>query len=183
VYLILSGYVIPNQEDNNLGWGNVRFVLSKQLLKDKPFYATRIGGFLDNFQDAFKIHTDGKDDEKDKKIENIIIKSSKGGLSRMPSLIKLRNVINEYCKKNVYLSKITYMHSHKILFGNDIPLEKYCIAVIANSYTDDKENCELEKLCGELKIPYHRIEKLERKDNFKPYGLNKFVELVDMLVD
>ena len=85
-------------------------------------------------------------------------------------------------KKIVHLEKLTYMHSHEILFGNDIPLEKYCVAVIANSYTDDKKNSELEKLCSMLNIPYHRMEKVERKDRFKPYGLDKFLELVDGLV-
>ena len=154
--------------------GDVWFVLSKQLLKDYPFYATGIGGFLDNFDDAF--------DDKIKDSEDIIIKSPKGGLSRMPNLMKLRNVINDYCKKDSSLEKLTYMHSHEILFGNDIPLEKYCVAVIANSYTDDKKNSELEKLCSMLNIPYHRMEKVERKDRFKPYGLDKFLELVDGLV-
>ena len=62
---------IPNHEKYNPGWGNVWFVLSKQLLKDYPFYATRIGGFLDNFDDAF--------DDKIKDSEDIIIKSPKGG--------------------------------------------------------------------------------------------------------
>jgi hypothetical protein len=166
----------------------VWFVLSKQLLKDYPFYATRIGGFLDNFQDAFKIKNDGKDDEKDendkndKKIKNIIIKSPKGGLSRMPNLIKLKNVINDYCKIDSSMEKFTYSHSHEILFGNDIPLDKYCVAVLANSYTNDKENHELEKLCSTLHIPYHRMEKVERKDRFKPYGLNKFLGLVDGII-
>jgi len=165
---------IPNQEKYNPGWGAIWFVLSKQLLKDFPFYATEIGGFLDNFDDAF--------DDKIKDSEDIIIKSPKGGLSRMPSITKLRNFIDGYCKTNVDLDKITYMHSHEILFNRDIPLEKYCIAVIANSYTDEKENNELKKLCSMLNIPYHRMEKAERKDKFKPYGLDKFVELVDKLV-
>ena len=178
---------IPNQDKYNPGWGACWLVFSKHLLKDYPFYATQIGGFLDNFQDAFKINTDGKDDEKDekdkndKKIKNIIIKSPKGGLSRMPNLIKLKNVINGYCKIDSSMEKFTYSHSHEILFGNDIPLEKYCIAIIANSYTNDKENHELEKLCSMLNIPYHRMEKVERKDRFKPYGLNKFVELIDSM--
>jgi hypothetical protein len=144
-------------------------VLSKQLLKDYPFYATRIGGFLDNFQDAFKINTDDKD-----KIKNVIIKSFKGGLSRIPNLTKLKNIIDK---------GFDFMYSHEILFNNDIPLDKYCIAVIANSNVDDKESLVLEKLCGELNIPYHRMEKLERKYKFKSYGLNKFVEIIDKLIN
>ena len=164
---------IPNQEQYNPGWGGVWIVLSKQLLKDYPFYATGIGGFLNNFEDAFNADNDkiGNDEIKGK-IKGIIIKGE-GNLDKIPNLTKLKNHI----KKG-----FDFMHSHEILFGNDIPLEKYCVAVIANFYTDDNENREMEKLCGELNIPYTRMEKKERKDRFKPYGLNKFLGLVDGLV-
>jgi len=171
---------IPNQENYNPHWGSIAFVLSKELLKDYPFYATHVGGFLNNFEDAFTKTKTNTNTEIVENKEDIIIKSPKGGLSRMPNLTKLKNYINEYCKTNVYLDKITYMHSHEILFNRDIPLEKYCIAVIANSYTDEKDNNELKKLCSMLNIPYHRMEKVERKNKFKPYGLDKFVELVDI---
>ncbi len=86
---------IPNQEQYNPGWGGVWIVLSKQLLKDFPFYATKIGGFLNNFEDAFNA-------------DDIIIKSPKGGLSRMPNVMKLKKIINDYCKIDTSLEKLTY---------------------------------------------------------------------------
>jgi hypothetical protein len=157
---------IPNEKYNKPGWGNLQFVLSKQLLKDYPFYATEIGGFLDNFKDAFST-------------DDIIIKSPKGGLSRMPNLTKLKNHINDYCK-NSDLDGLEYMHSNEILFNQDIPLDKYCVAIIAGKYTSDKEHQQLAKLCADLEIPYHRIE----NDNKKgiPYGLNKFLDLVAKVI-
>jgi hypothetical protein len=75
--------------------------------------------------------------------------------------MKLRNVINGYCKIDSSMKKITYMHSHEILFGNDISLGKYCIAIIANSYLDDKESLVLEKwllfIMYYLLIKYHLL--------------------------
>lgn len=169
---------IPNQENYIPHWGQIAFVLSKELLKDYPFYATRVGKFLNNFEDAFS----NTDTETVENKEDIIIKSPKGGLSRMPNLAKLRNYINEHCKiRN--LSGLDFMHSNEILFNRDILLDKYCIALIADPYVDDKENRELEQLCSQLNIPYHRIEKIiNRKDRHKLLGLNKFVELVDKVI-
>ena len=151
---------IPNQQYNNPGWGTTKFILSKQILKDNPFYATHIGHFFNNFNNAFEPNS-----------KDIIIKSPKGNLPRMPNLTKLRNHI----KKGR-----DFMNSHEILFNRDIPLEKYCLAVIANKYTKDYENNELEKLCNQLNIPYHRME----KDNKRgiPIGLNNFIDLIDKII-
>ena len=54
---------IPYQAKQNPNWGSCAIVLSKQLLKDYPFYATRIGGFKINFQDAFKEDNEDKEDK------------------------------------------------------------------------------------------------------------------------
>jgi hypothetical protein len=151
---------IPNQQYNNPGWGSIKFILSKQILKDYPFYATHIGHFFNNFNDAFEPNN-----------KDIIIKSPKGNLARMPNLTKLRNHIK---------TGRDFMHSHEILFNRDIPLEKYCLVVIANKYTKDDENNELNKLCNQLNIPYHRME----KDNKRciPIGLNNFIDLIDKII-
>lgn len=172
--LIYKG--IPNQEYFIPHWGSIAFVLSKELLKDYPFYATRIGGFLNNFEDAFNV----------KEVENkedIIVKSPKGGLSRMPNLSKLRKHINDYCKNGYQImDKLTFMHSNEILFNRDISLDKYCVAVIANPWITSKEASELEKICETLEIPFTIYNKdVARTIKRKAFGIDKFVDLIDLI--
>ena len=69
---------IPNQSNQIVHWGTCAIVLDKQLLKDYPFYATRIGGFSDKFEN-------GKTNE-----ETIIY--GDGNLTKMPILTKLKNI-------------------------------------------------------------------------------------------
>ena len=106
---------IPNQSNQIVHWGTCAIVLDKQLLKDYPFYATRIGGFSDKFEN-------GKTNE-----ETIIY--GDGNLTKMPNLTKLKNVINKRMKRdNLYGDE--FIHSHEILFNQKIPLDKYCIKIM-----------------------------------------------------
>lgn len=160
---------IPYQEKQKPFWGMNVIVLSKQLLKDYPFYATGVGGFKTNFQDAFK----------EDKEDDIIIKSPLDNLSRMPNLTKLKNKINQFCKKgNNFFGNINFMHSHEILFNSDIPLNKYCLAIIEGAYAHSPE---LEKLCNDRGIPFMQLEKPAKKDKFKHMGLNNFIDLVNKI--
>lgn len=170
---------IPYQAKQNPFWGSCAIVLSKQLLKDYPFYATRIGGFKTNFQDAFKEDKKDKEEEynEESNKNDIIIKSPLGNLSRIPNLTKLKNKINQFCNKGANLfGNINFMHSHEILFNRDIPLDKYCVAIIAGAYSHLPE---LEKLCNERGIPYKQLEKPLKKDIRKQIGLDNFIDLVD----
>ena len=106
---------IPNQENQHIHWWTCAIVLDKQLLKDYPFYATRIGGFSDKFEN-------GKTNE-----ETIIY--GDGNLTKMPNLTKLKNVINKRMKRdNLYGDE--FIHSHEILFNQKIPLDKYYIKIM-----------------------------------------------------
>ena len=106
---------IPNQENQHIHWWTCAIVLDKQLLKDYPFYATRIGGFSDKFEN-------GKTNE-----ETIIY--GDGNLNKMPNLTKLKNVINKNLINN-NLGGVEFMYSHEILFNQKIPLDKYYIKIM-----------------------------------------------------
>ena len=77
---------IPNQANQIPHWWNCAIVLDKQLLKEYPFYATRIGGFSNTFENG-------------KTNEDTIIYGN-GNLTTMPKLTKLKNVINKYLINN-----------------------------------------------------------------------------------
>jgi len=106
---------ITNQSNQTPHWWNCAIILDKQILKDYPFYATYIGGFSDKFENG-------------KTSENTIIHGD-GNLTKMPDLTKLKNVITKRMKNNA-LGNLNFMHSHEILFGQQIPLDKYCIKII-----------------------------------------------------
>jgi len=169
---------IPNEKTQKAFWGSCAIVLSKQLLKDYPFYATYVGGFKDNFQDAFKEDNEDNVDNEEHIKNNIFIKSPSGNLSKMPNLTKLKNKINQFCNEGEKLFRnINFMHSHEILFNRDIPLDKYCVAIIEGAY---EHSPEIEKLCAERGIPFTQLKKPGKKDT-KSIGLNNFIDLVDKI--
>lgn len=135
-------------------------ILDKKLLKDYPFYATYIGGFYNNFNDAFM-----KDDKK-------TFIRSKGDLERVPNLKKLKNYIEDIMNNNIY-GKISYIYSHEILFNRNISLKKYCKYIICKG---DQIDENIINLAAKLKIP---IKKYNDKDLLNNYGLNNFIDLIE----
>ena len=108
---------IPNQSNVIPHWWKCAIVLDKNILKDLPFYATRIGGFSDKFEN-------GKTNE-----ETIIY--GDGNLTKMPNLTKLKNVINKRLEaNNHHFTSVKFMYSHEILFNQKIPLDKYYIKIM-----------------------------------------------------
>ena len=156
---------IPNQADVIPHWWDCAIVLDKKILKDLPFYATRIGGFSDKFEN-------GKTNE-----ETIIY--GDGNLTRMPILTKLKNVINKIMKRdNLYGDE--FIHSHEILFNQKIPLDKYCITIIMRwnkTFYDPKLIDKLIKLSKEKNISIKfRDDKLRGK-NEKP--IDNFIDSIE----
>jgi len=156
---------IPNQSNQIVHWGTCVIILDKQLLKDYPFYATRIGGFSDKFEN-------GKTNE-----ETIIY--GDGNLTKMPILTKLKNIINKKLI-NMKNGAVTFMHSHEILFNQKIPLDKYCITIIMRwnkTYYGSKLVDKLIKLSKEKNISINfRDEKLRGK-NEKP--IDNFIDSIE----
>ena len=156
---------IPNQADVIPHWWDCAIVLDKKILKDLPFYATRIGGFSDKFEN-------GKTNE-----ETIIY--GDGNLNKMPNLTKLKNVINKRMKRdNLYGDE--FIHSHEILFNQKIPLDKYCITIIMRwnkTYYGSKLVDKLIKLSKEQNISIKfRDDKLRGK-NEKP--IDNFIDSIE----
>ena len=156
---------IPNQADVVPHWWNCAIVLDKKILKDLPFYATRIGGFSDKFEN-------GKTNE-----ETIIY--GDGKLTKMPNLTKLKNVINKNLINN-NLGGVEFMHSHEILFNQKIPLDKYCILIMMKSkkkYYEHKLIDKLIKLSKEKNISIKFRDYKLRGKNEKP--IDNFINSIE----
>lgn len=156
---------IPNQSNQIVHWGTCVIILDKQLLKDYPFYATRIGGFSDKFEN-------GKTNE-----ETIIY--GDGNLTKMPNLTKLKNVINKNLINN-NLGGVEFMHSHEILFNQKIPLDKYCILIMMQSkktYYESKLIDKLIKLSKEKNISIKFRDYKLRGKNEKP--IDNFIDSIE----
>ena len=115
---------IPNQNIMISHWGSIVFVLDKKIMKELPFYAIEGQG---DFSNSFKNGMKRKD----------LIAKGNGKMKIIPKLKKLKEEINKHCK-NMYLGNVSFMHSHEILFGNDISLRKYCKCMIADDTYKDK---------------------------------------------
>jgi len=160
---------IPNQEDQVSFWFQCCIVLDKKILKDFPFYATNIGGFKNNFNSAFINNTEKKTENR-----NCVIIKGNGNLEKMPNLSKLKKNINEYMEeKKKYIHDVQYIHSHEILFKNNIPLNKYCLCIIVNfDILDNEQIKKIKKLSDDNNIPIKNYE-------FVDTGLNNFIDLIE----
>ena len=155
---------LPNEDTQIPHYGMCALVLDKVLLKDFPFYATYIGGFLDKFNNAFSEEKDSKESK------NILAKGS-GNLTRIPHLKKLRNNIETIMDHNTY-GNISFMYSCEIIFDQKIPLKKYCKYIL---YSGSKIPDNIIKSALKLKIPIKSYNP-ELKQN---YGLNNFIDLIE----
>lgn len=131
-------------------------------MKDYPFYATRIGGFYNNFSDAFR---------KDSIDNKYIFIKSKGNLKKIPNLKKLKiHIEKEMEKNNPIMREIAFMHSHEILFGKKIKLKKYCKCIIYSSDINNEMLKNINFFAEKLKIPIKE---------YGRYGLNNFINLIE----
>lgn len=156
---------IPNQANQTVHWGACAIVLDKQLLKEYPFYATRIGGFSNTFEN-------GKTNE-----DTIIY--GEGNLTKMPKLTKLKNVINKNLINN-RVGSVTFMHSHEILFNQKIPLDKYCIKLMLlgkKHHYDAKMIDKLIELAKIKNIPLKFRDFKLKGNNEKP--IDNFIDSIE----
>jgi hypothetical protein len=175
IFTQLVYYNIPNQAEQIPHWFNCAIVLDKSLLKDYPFYATNIGGFVSRFENA-------------KENKNTIVYSD-GGLDKMPSLTKLKSRINKYMANRI-LVNLQFMHSHEILFNKKIPLDTYCVKIMLritkqeyNKLGRDDSNLEMKKEIDEIidlakskNIPIKFIDYKTTGKNEKP--INNFIDSI-----
>jgi hypothetical protein len=152
---------IPNEAEQNPMWGMCAIILDRKILKDYPFYATHIGSFKDKFENGM---TNSED----------TIISSRGNLSRMPNLAKLKTKIEKSMKFGI----TSFIHSHEILFNQRIPLAKYCKCIMCNPYHNPEEKRKLIKLASSLDIP---IKFYELKKKHFGISLNNFIDMIDTI--
>lgn len=147
---------IPYEADQYPYLFDVCFVLDIRILKDFPFYGVFFGGFSPSFKEGMR----------DKKYHYI---QGKGGYQRLPSLTKLKKLINETFKKRPWLNKISFSHSHEILLGDDIPLKKYCLGIIIDPTY--KISRSAKKMIDHMGIPIVHIGR-------DALGLDNFIDAV-----
>jgi len=153
---------IPNEKIERPLWFNCAIVLDKKILKDYPFYATRIGGFADKFEN-------GKTNE-----ETIVY--GEGNLSRMPNLTKLKNQISNRLNMKGVMKGLSFIHSHEILFNRKISLDTYCKCIIVfGASISQKDKEKIEELSNKINIPIKIY--VDKKRQFN--GLDNFIDMID----
>ena len=132
------------------------FVFDSSVLKKLPFYAVTCGGFGSTFSEGME-----------KKAFHLARGSGK--CQRMPILKRLKTTIDATLVDRPWLQSLAFIHSHEVMFGQDIPLEKFCVAVIIHPRV---RNCKkIEELAGRLKINVIKIV------NASP-GLDNCIDLI-----
>jgi hypothetical protein len=163
---------LPNEEEQKAYWFGFGIVLDKRILKDKKWYATYIGSFLDKFEDAFE--------DNDETRNLVLSKNPKANASRMPNIARLKNVIVGSIKKHSdkkSFGKVAFNYSHELLFGEDISLAEYGICILVqdklfNKVLNKTQQDKIKARCNELGM---------QVIVYKPMipGINKTIDLID----
>jgi hypothetical protein len=162
---------IKNQLENMPFCGGYCFVFSPEILKKYPFYANQIGSFSETFEEGMS----KKEPEK--------YASGSGNLKIMPKLSNLKKEIDDYMQYD--MGGTTFMHSHEILIGNDIPLNKYCLGLVIRTnnpeeFENSKEYKNLMKLTKNFDI-FLIIFPWSNQKSFN-IGLDGFIDIVNNFI-
>ena len=141
---------ITNEAQQQAFWFQCAILLDKQILKDLPFYATQIGGFHQKFSEGMASKN--------------LLAHGDGNLTRMPNLTKLRYHINSYKLSNDITN--SFIHSHELMFGQDIPLAKYCRGIAIYYNNTELKNIRLQ--CDKIGLPLVILNKKK--------GINQLLE-------
>lgn len=168
---------LPDEAHQRPHWWGVGIVIDKKLLKEQKWYATTLGGFREDFLDAFKQDSPG---------EEILAKNENPSTARrIPSLKKLKDYITSRMRAGG-LGDIEFMSSHEVLFGKDISLEEYGVAITCPRWTFNNEKILTEKnreyitrRCHELGMPLILYGSEKRYIHKEMLGINKFINLID----
>lgn len=168
IFMSLIYKNIKKQLENMPFWGGCAFVFSPEILKKYPFYANHIGGFSETFEEGMM------------KREPEKYACGSGNLKIMPKLSNLKKEIDDYMKHD--MNAVTFMHSHEILIGNDIPLNEYCLGVVVRvsepqKYKKSKEYKNLMKLTKDCNL-FLDIFPWNNQTSFN-LGLDGFIDIVN----
>jgi hypothetical protein len=176
---------LPNEMHQLPHWFGVGIALDKKILKDKKWYATKIGGFLEQFSDAFNSETNKKQLTQEHQDGEILARNAKPNAARIPSLKKLKEHITSRMKAQE-LGEINFMHSHEVLFDENISLEEYGVAIVFSkwAFNNDKiltpdKRAYITRRCAELSVPLILYGDSKRSNKKDSLGINKFIRLID----
>lgn len=181
---------LPNESNQRPHWSEVGIVLDKKILKDKKWYATRIGSFLEQFNNAFKTESNKKQLTQEHQDSGILARNAKPNAARIPSLKKLKDHITNEIGNNLIkpkgLCELNFMHSHEVLFGENISLEEYGVAIVFSkwAFNNDKicapaKRVYITRRCAELGVPLILYGDSKRSNKKDALGINKFIRLID----
>ncbi len=168
IFMSLIYKNIKNQLENIPFWGGYGIVFSPEILKKYPFYANHIGSFSETFEEGMS----KKEPEK--------YASGSGNLKIMPKLSNIKKEIDDYMKND--MGSVTFMHSHEILIGNDIPLNEYCLGVVVRvsdpqMFENSKEYKNLMKLTKDCDL-FLTIFPWNNQKSFN-IGLDGFIDIIN----
>lgn len=172
---------LPDEAHQRPHWWGVAIVLDKKILKEQKWYATRIGGFRENFQDAFKPDSSG---------EEILAKNENPSTARrIPSLKKLKDYITSRMRAGG-LGDLKFIHSHEVLFGKNISLAEYGVAITCPRWTfnndkilSEKNRKYISRRCAELGVPIILYGSEKRYIHEEMLSINKFIDLIDSSIN
>ena len=145
---------IPNEQSQRPFWiGQSCLVFKPEVLRELAFYATDVGGFSTRFRDGLS--------------DPNRLASGSGKLDRMPNLVKLKNKIGERSQLKS-LQSLAYTHSHEILFGRRIYLNRFCECVVVQDGIHGLN--EVKEWCDKRKIPLRVFD--------GDTGIDKFVDAI-----
>jgi hypothetical protein len=164
---------LPDEVHQRPHWWGVGIVLDKKILKEQKWYATRIGGFREHFDDAFNQNSEDA---------KILAKNENPNVARIPSLKKLKTHITSRMESHL-LGEAEFIHSHEVLFGENISLEEYGLAIICprgfTKILSEKNREYITRRCAELGVPLILYGNSKRIIHKEILGINKFIDLVD----
>ena len=171
---------LPHQEKQLPHWFMCGIILDKRILKDRQWYATAIGGFYERFTDAFNPKIQAKV-EPDSRNE-IITKNATNGAARIPSLASLKKYITKQMQPGI-LGEVGFIHSHEILFGEDISLAEYGVCILVREWAfrnmiSKAEQEVIKAKCQELGMQLV-LYGGNSKSRYWSLGINKTIDLIN----
>jgi hypothetical protein len=168
---------LPHQETQLPHWFMCGIILDKSILKAYKWYATRIGEFYERFEDAFKATKQEPNTH-----NTILAKNANPGASRIISLATLKKHIITQLAAGA-LGETSFIHSHEVLFGEDISLAKWGVAIMVREWAfcnmiSKAEQTAIKTKCQELGLPLVMYGGNQRS-RYWTIGLNKMINLID----
>ena len=171
---------LPHQERQLSHWFMCGIILDKRILKARRWYATPAGGFYPKFEDAFN----AKPKPDSHSHHPILAKNPRANprAARIPSLALLKKHITARMAANT-LGETGFIHSHEVLFDQDIPLAEWGVAIVVREWAfrnmiSKAEQARIITKCQELGLSLVMYGGSQRS-RYWTIGLNKMIDMID----